>query len=367
MVPQAMSTEESRPQASQTPRPAGRWWWRGVAAIGGGVVVLVMAEIVVRIFGLGPQPFSPRRFEPHGAIPFMTIPNGPIAYQPNVTFASVYDLAGDTRGYLGPTGRVPYHINSYGLRGPEIPVKKQPGSYRVVCLGDSLTFGEGVKYADTYPAQLQARLAAAMPDRLVEVLNAGVQTHATGDEAALFLLRCSQFQPDLVVLGFYLNDATDVRQTVHQNDQWTKSWDSSALSRVSRLWDIFARVRRARQLQDEFLEATRAGFDSARWSDCKTILRGMEKISREDGFRFVIVVFPVFWQLDGGYPFAEIHTKIAAFCDQAGIECVDLLETYRNRPSQSLWVHPTDRHPNEIAHHLAAKRIASYLLTAVIK
>ena len=193
MVPQPVSSEESRPQVSQTPGSAGRWWWRGVAAAGGVAVVLILAEIVVRIFGLGPQPLAPRRFEPHGAIPFMTIPNGPIAYRPNTTFESVYDPAGDSRGYLGPTGRVAYHINSYGLRGPALPVRKQPGSYRIVCLGDSLTFGEGVKYPDTYPAQLRARFAAAMPDRSVEVLNAGVQTHATGDEAALFLLRCSRF------------------------------------------------------------------------------------------------------------------------------------------------------------------------------
>ena len=360
MVPQAVSSEDARPQVSQTP---GRWWWRGVAALGGAGGVLILAEIVVRIFGLGPQPFAPRRFEPHGAIPFMTIPNGPIAYRPNTTFASIYDPAGDTRGYLGPTGRVPYHINSYGLRGPEISLEKPPGSYRIVCLGDSLTFGEGVRYADIYPAQLQVRLAAAMPDRLIEVLNAGVQTHATGDEAALFLMRCSQFQPDLVVLGFYLNDATDARRTVRQNDRWTRSWDSSGLSSVSRLWGIFERARRANRLQDEFLETTRASFDSPRWSDCKTILQGMERVSQEDGFRFVVVVFPVFWQLDDGYPFAAIHAKIAAFCDEAAIECVDLLETYRNQSAESLWVHPTDRHPNEIAHRLAAKRIASYLLT----
>jgi len=363
MVPPEVPSEESRTPASKAPGPAGRWWWRVVAMLGGSGAVLVMAEVAVRVLGLGPQPFAPRVFEPHNAIPFMRIPNGPMAYRPNATFASIYDPAGDARDYFGPTGRVWYHINSYGLRGPAISVEKQPGSYRIVCLGDSLTFGEGVKYADTYPAQLRARLAGAMSDRTVEVVNAGVQAHATEDEAALYLLRCSQFQPDLVVLGFYLNDATDSHQTIRQNVEWTNSWAPSGLSSVSRLWDIFERMRRGRQLQDEFLETTRASFDSPRWSDCKTILQGMERISREDGFRFVVVVFPVFWRLDGGYPFGEIHARIAVFCGEADIEFVDLLETYRNRSAESLWVHPTDRHPNEIAHRLAAERIADYLHT----
>jgi hypothetical protein len=37
---------------------------------------------------------------------------------------------------------------------------------------------------------------------------------------------------------------------------------------------------------------------------------------------------------------------------------VDLRETLRGRPAESLWVHPVDHHPNEIAHRLAAEALA---------
>jgi hypothetical protein len=49
---------------------------------------------------------------------------------------------------------------------------------------------------------------------------------------------------------------------------------------------------------------------------------------------------------------------IAAFLDSAGIARHDLLPALRGRTDESLWVHPVDRHPNEIAHRLAAESLA---------
>ena len=37
---------------------------------------------------------------------------------------------------------------------------------------------------------------------------------------------------------------------------------------------------------------------------------------------------------------------------------MDLLEALRGRPESSLWVSPIDRHPNELAHRLAAEALA---------
>src|SRR4051794_14770683 len=38
----------------------------------------------------------------------------------------------------------PVHINSQGTRGPEFQPTKAPGTVRIVCLGDSRTFGWGL-------------------------------------------------------------------------------------------------------------------------------------------------------------------------------------------------------------------------------
>ena len=45
---------------------------------------------------------------------------------------------------------------------------------------------------------------------------------------------------------------------------------------------------------------------------------------------------------------------------------LDLQETLRSEPAEELWVHPTDHHPNERAHALAAERVAAFLAERVL-
>ena len=336
-----------------------RWGVCGASLL----LTLCIAEGVVRVFGVGPPACAKHRIEPEGGIPFTQLPNGPIVYQPNVTFSSVYDPTGDQRGYFGPDGRVTYRINGFGMRGAAVPIGKAPDTFRVICLGDSFTFGEGVRYSDTYPAKLAVLLGSAMPDRDVEVLNAGVQAYGTNDAIAFFLMRCRQFRPDVVTLGFFLNDVTEFSETIRQNEAMTRELELSPLARVSRIWEIYERGRRARELQREYFDSIRSSFESPRWQRCQEILRGMqEDVAQRDGFRFVVVLFPVLWELDGDYPFQDIHARIENAAHDAGCEFIDLLDVYRGRPAESLWVHPTDQHPNEIAHAFAAERIAEQLL-----
>ena len=322
---------------------------------------ICIAEAVVRVLGLGAPVYAPRRFEPQKGIPFTKIEKGPIVYQPNVTFWSVYDPAGDRRGYLGSEGKVVYEINQYGMRGPAVPVEKGPGVFRIVCLGDSITFGEGVRYADTYPAKLGELLSAATPGRRVEVINAGVQGYGTKDEAAFLLLRGLQFKPDVVTLELFLNDAMPYAETIRQNEAMTKDFTLSWPARISRIAEIVERRRQAASLQEEYFKSIRQSFRSEQWSDCRAVLKGLQQVAGEDHFRFIVVVFPVLWDLDGKYPFEDIHAQIAEACREAGCEFVDLLTVYRGRQAQDLWVHPTDQHPNEITHKLAAEAIAKRL------
>jgi len=358
------SNQQTSDPRSTRPGPAARrrrWRFRMAAVLVGCLLALLLAEVAARLFDLGPPVYHPRRFEPAGGVPFIQIPNGPIAYRPNAVFASIYDPAGDTRGYFGADGRVTYRINADGMRGPAIPVDKAPGEFRVVCLGDSLTFGEGVHERDVYPTVLQTLLADAMSGRRVTVLNAGVQAHGTIDELEFFGLRCNRYKPDVVTLGFFLNDVTAAAETIRQNDARTRAWSPSGLARFSKLYEVFARKRHADELQAAYFKTTRESFDSDRWLQCQAALREMRTVSEHFQFRFVVVVFPILWGLDDEYPFEDIHARIKTFCHEADIEHIDLLETYRGQNAESLWAHPTDPHPNETAHKMAAQRIARHL------
>ena len=63
---------------------------------------------------------------------------------------------------------------------------KPPGTFRVLALGDSFTWGWCVHPGDTYPARLERHLGRHLKDRPVEVLNAGRQSWNTLQERRFF-------------------------------------------------------------------------------------------------------------------------------------------------------------------------------------
>ncbi len=99
----------------------------------------------------------------------------------------------------------PVATNSMGLRGPETTQSKPAGTRRVAGLGDSVMFGWGVDDATPYLTQLQPRLTRAL-GQPVETLNFGVPGYNSRQEAALLRARVLAFQPDVLVLGYCLND-----------------------------------------------------------------------------------------------------------------------------------------------------------------
>ena len=52
------------------------------------------------------------------------------------------------------------------------------------------------------------------------------------------------------------------------------------------------------------------------------------------------------------------HRTIERFCLEAGIPVFDLRAVLGSRPTESLWVHPVDRHPNDVAHRLVGESLA---------
>ena len=71
---------------------------------------------------------------------------------------------------------------------------------------------------------------------------------------------------------------------------------------------------------------------------------------------------PFWWASNpaGTYPFEAAHAQIRKGVERSGIPFVDLLPALKGRDSASLWVHPSDLHPNEIAQGLVAPVLAEF-------
>ena len=96
--------------------------------------------------------------------------------------------------------------------------------FRVIVVGDSFTYGEGIDARWTYSAQLERALAR---DFDVEVLNLGVLGYSSADVAETTRRLLPQLEPDLVVYGVCLNDFVQQVEPEHYTvplpDKWKKT------------------------------------------------------------------------------------------------------------------------------------------------
>ena len=110
-------------------------------------------------------------------------------------------------GYEGWFAGVPVRINSLGFRDrQEYSLEKPKNTFRILVLGDSVTFGHGTLDDTTYPYLLEQQLKKWRPDVAWEVWNLGVPGYNTGQELAYLKQIGPQADPDLVIVGFYPND-----------------------------------------------------------------------------------------------------------------------------------------------------------------
>ncbi|HVR07461.1 MAG TPA: SGNH/GDSL hydrolase family protein, partial [Thermoanaerobaculia bacterium] len=104
----------------------------------------------------------------------------------------------------------PVRTNSFGMRGPECTLRRQPDTFRIAGLGDSHMFGWGVGQDETYMHLVEERLnaspAGARRGRRYELLNFAVPGYNTVMEVATYEHRAMAFAPDLVLLHFVGND-----------------------------------------------------------------------------------------------------------------------------------------------------------------
>ncbi|WP_028586544.1 SGNH/GDSL hydrolase family protein [Desulfocurvus vexinensis] len=224
-------------------------------------------------------------------------------------------------------------MQSLGHRSYWNTARKPEGVTRVLCLGDSLTFGQGVLPHEAYPAVLEEHLNRFCWERAVEVVNLGACGHSLHDSVSGFNLRGAAMAPDLVILTLCNNDA----------ELYCTPEGRSYLEHLDRNWDpqgpVFPLFRRA-------LAGFKAGLDAA-------------------GVPLVLC----FWSVTGECPTdRRVAAQIAGEARALGIDFLDLSLEFTGPQSASadpgLFVSKADEHPSAQAHRLAAMRLARHLLTA---
>ncbi len=294
--------------------------------------------------------------------PSERMPGVSVQFRPGSSFQLNYDRP--RRSYFNEHNGLEYQINRHGFRGPDWSFAKAPGTIRIVLLGDSFTFGEGVKWPDTFAQRLE-RILSQGSSRNIEVLNLGISGWGTTDEINYLAARGADLAADLVLVIYVLNDA-DSAGGLDLWKEFRETYEATGVLRHSYFLSFaYARIARhlyARRYVDGMVE--RAARDEASWQTSLAGLTFGRDLVRAWGGRFGVVIFPFMYQLEEDYPFRSLHSKVSRHCETNAIPVLDLLPAFTGRRYEALWVHPTDQHPNEIGHRIAAEAIAAFILNS---
>jgi len=290
------------------------------------------------------------------------LPGVPYLYPARASFRQVWP--DNPRGYFDPEDNgIEYELNNFGFRDDDFLLQRD-GKKRVALLGDSFCWGNGVRRRDTLATRLERGLNQFGPDPGYEVYNFCLAGYGSEHEAALYDWVVRHFRPDVVVVWFFLNDVNRPPDRffdweMQTAGHWLRGWRSR-----SRLLDLVVAPIERWKSQRALIGAVNAAYKPGH-PGYASLVRAFERLHRvneEDGVRPYLVVFPWLYALDSGrYPFAGPHRVVRRLAEQQHFTVLDLLPVFAGTPARELWVHPTDQHPNEIAHARAADALLELL------
>jgi hypothetical protein len=287
----------------------------------------------------------------------------------------VYELRPGTRArYLGQ----PVRINALGMRDDETSVRKPPGRFRILALGDSHLFGWAVGQDDSFAQQLEQRLEALAPGRF-EVLNAGVPGYNTVMEARYLELNVDALAPDLVLVHYVDNDMDLPNFLSEPADPWTLR-RSYLVDLVRRRVMLLAgeqmvprglfmaaldrRENRFRIPEDQIPERYRP---LQGWDRMVEAYRKIAALARARGIPFAVLVNDMDFRARlAGKSDSVLPPHVRELAAQLAAEGWLVIEPEERTLAhlrahglggEALWALPTDSHMNALHHRLAAAEI----------
>lgn len=278
-----------------------------------------------------------------------------LLHRPSSVPGLTYELAPNRRRN---THGAPVRTNRFGMRDTEPRAAAGAPLHRLVAIGDSVTFGFGVRGEDTYPNVLERLLDETAGDESFDVLNLGVAGYSTRDEAQVFEHKVLRWNPELVVVGYVLNDPEiDPIQPLHRHFEAPAWWQRFELCR------LVASLEHSLEVQwlgeGDYIRYLHAS--ARKW---RSVVEGFEKIGALGRARKIPVLLLIFPWTNGpwaDYPYGDLHRQVAAAAKANRIEVLDLLGAYSELPPERLMVEAGDAHPSKLGHEIAARAIREWM------
>lgn len=323
-----------------------------LAIIIGSALGLGGVEIASRALGLAPVlPNEYSAFVPDAVLPWLPRAN------------SIHKGVSRTGEF-----RFRYKHSALGFRGRNHEIKKEPGVFRIIGIGDSFTYGVGVDVGATFLARMEAALSERGG---VEVINMGVPRYWPEPEALLLEHYGLRYRPDLVIVGVLPNDFVDTRlgsAYAGVSDGYLVTSRASRLGGVGRwlylnshlarivisqAW-VGTRVRHEPGMSWDAESPIEPGMedDEAVWARIHWAHDRMVRLAHDAGARITFVHIPQKgpW---GEWAF-DVPKRLQRFCASRECSVIDVLPAMMAHPNPDTLYYPKDGHCTKAGYALVA-------------
>ena len=296
-----------------------------------------------------------------------------LALVPFVDLQSIY-TKDDVRGWklrANSKGRIlgmPFHINAKGIRGKELSYQRSQ-SYRILYLGDSVTFGFMIENdRDTLPYKIASCLQEHRIN--VETINAGVCGYAPSQEYDYLIKEGIKYKPDLVIISVVLNDITDkiFFKNLGDNIAGFESLAQDNIFTHSRFLLLLKMLYTSKTKRHNYFAINKKLCDDPQKAEftkylaqTKTDLLQIQHFCQSHNIETLFVFFPCKYQLSHKPPLITPQIIL-----QQTLPSLDLYKCFyqaqNDKPLYRDFWHPTIE-----GYHIAAQEISTYLLQKIPK
>ena len=293
-------------------------------------------------------------------------------------------------------------INGMGLRDFTYSMNKPRGVFRIAVLGDSTTYGWGSAVWQTHPRMLEYYLNQFQSPKTVqfEVWNFGVRGYGTVEELECCKIKALPTHPDMIILGYYLNDpdpysidlAGAFGKMEWKDEQFfnflRESWNDRfrrLLFEKSQLYILLKYRLFAKMQEMENKKATNKQgielhlnhesikYDNLKsqyfytimdkyWSRVEEPFKGFKELSEQYKIPVVVLILPCMDDFNN-YQYEPIHKRVTDEASKNGLMTIDPLPLFIEANKWNYFPLAVDyNHPNMNGNRIIGWKVATQLM-----
>lgn len=265
-------------------------------------------------------------------------------------------------------------INSLGIRDREYTSNPASGTYRILAVGDSQTFGNGLASTDTWPKQLEHVLNKNNNTQF-EVINSGLPGSDTWQHEIILQRMLKNYNPTTIVLAFYVNDVVKKGTPSFPKKHQGKDIENQIAYLLKKsvllltLRNTYTSVKQTLNPGKHFLQAqallkneTNREIDE-RWEQVKKSFLAIKTLCDNNNVNLLIASLPRRDQVDGRLSAEGYNNRLESIAGQYHIPIINLhapLQKSYLEHGKALFI-PWDGHNSAITNNIIAHEIARKL------